>query len=116
MDGYTVPSRGQRDVGVLRVIRLQLAFFLVFAASLAMVAEGQELPTRVDFRSEVLPILASKCFECHGPNEESRQGELRLDVSAGVGVKLSGNGVVVVPGDIQRSELFQRIITEDGEK
>lgn len=37
----------------------------------------------VDFRSDILPILAENCFHCHGPDAAERKAELRLDVSDG---------------------------------
>ena len=34
---------------------------------------------KVDFNREVRPLLASKCYACHGPDEEGRKAKLRLD-------------------------------------
>ena len=68
-----------------------------------------EDPGVVDFGSQVLPVLASQCFECHGPDARSRSTDLRLDTQQGVlGTGASGTGVVK-PGDPSGSELFRRI-------
>lgn len=36
----------------------------------------------VSFDRQVRPILTANCYHCHGPDGESRKGDLRLDVEA----------------------------------
>ena len=44
--------------------------------------DGRE--PQISFSRDIRPILSNKCFECHGPDENARQSELRLDLEAGV--------------------------------
>ena len=55
----------------------------------------------VSFNRDVRTILSDKCFQCHGFDENTREGELRLDVREDA-LK------VIVPGDPERSELMVR--------
>ncbi|MCZ6596542.1 MAG: DUF1549 domain-containing protein, partial [Planctomycetota bacterium] len=66
----------------------------------------------VDFIRDVLPILSGTCYECHGPDEATREADLRLDVPDGLGKELGPDLFVVRPGDPGRSELFWRISTD----
>ena len=66
----------------------------------------------VDFNRDIRPILSDNCFECHGPDAEQRQTELRLDTRDGLFRKTDEHSSVV-PGDLAKSELFRRITSSD---
>jgi mono/diheme cytochrome c family protein len=60
-----------------------------------------------DFATKIRPILAARCYGCHGP--DLQQNGLRLDSLAAV-LKGSANGSVVIPGDGDKSPLVRRVL------
>ena len=61
----------------------------------------------IEFNRDIRPILASKCYACHGPDEDKREADLRLDVRAEA-VKEA-----IKPGKPDGSEFWKRISTTD---
>jgi hypothetical protein len=70
-------------------------------------------PGKVDFISEVRPILAKNCFACHGPDEAKRAKGLRLDQHESAIKPLKSGDAAIVPGDPDSSALYLRITEED---
>ena len=60
------------------------------------------------FEKRVRPILANRCFACHGPHAGEGQAGLRLDSMAGV-LKGGRSGPAVVPSGAAQSLLIHAI-------
>jgi hypothetical protein len=70
-------------------------------------------PAHVEFNRDVRPFLSDNCFHCHGPDQNAREDELRLDIRD-LAIKEAGSGATpIVPGKIDRSELVRRILSKD---
>ncbi len=62
----------------------------------------------LQYNRDVRPILADKCFQCHGPDSASRQADLRLDLR-----EAAIESGAIEPGDPDSSELIARIDSDD---
>ncbi len=67
----------------------------------------------LSFNRDVRPILSDHCYECHGPDEAVRQAGLRLDNGESAHGALPSGRRALVPGDLDRSQLFQRVAAVD---
>jgi hypothetical protein len=69
-----------------------------------------------DFNRDVKPILANRCFACHGPDEKHREGGLRLDERASATAKLESENTAILPKRPDQSELLRRVRGTDDER
>lgn len=97
---------------MFRSCRLNLLLPLRFPLALVLghfavsIVAGQEL----NFTRDVKPILSDKCFACHGPDENQRATDFRLDDPASA---LDPELGLIQPGHPENSLLIERIQSSD---
>ena len=102
----TSPFRGLSCSCSMRKPFFQIYLLAGFSSS--ALAES----SAVDFARDIRPILSDKCFFCHGPDEEHREAGLRLDLKEDAFADNDGIRAFV-SGDLDASESWYRIITDD---
>ena len=78
--------------------------------------ELDQIDRVVDFNYDVQPILSDRCYQCHGPDENSRRAGLRLDDEKIAFSKLSSGSKALVSGSLFKSEVAHRILSNDPEE
>src|SRR6185295_6478603 len=88
---------------------LLLALFVAVGYRSEVTTSGQQ---RIDFNRDIRPILAAKCYACHGP-DAPKKISLRLDSEAAAKAELSRGRHAIVANQPEQSELIRRITAQD---
>ena len=94
---------------ILKMGVLLIAVACLFRFSLRQSA-GME---QIDFNRDIRPILAGKCWSCHGPEAPNQTPRPRLDSEAATLADLGRGRRAIVPGHPEQSQLVRRITTEN---
>ncbi|HEY4308964.1 MAG TPA: PSD1 and planctomycete cytochrome C domain-containing protein [Pirellulales bacterium] len=98
----------RRVIGALTALLCLTPFEFLRAAE----ANAPSAPV-VDFRTVIQPILAQRCYRCHGPDQA--KGGLRLNSRDGAFAELESGGHAIVANQPSESLLLERITaTEEG--
>ena len=93
---------------------IKITLLLLFAA-IAFVGAQTKLPSaasrKVDYKQDIQPLLAQKCYSCHGA--EVQQAGLRLDLRQNA-LRGGDYGPVIKIGDSAASKLIRRLVDGDG--
>src|SRR5688572_14346400 len=105
-------SRMNRAGCFLALSTIVVGVFLLSASRAADTKADAPLPETIDFNRDIRPILSDNCFTCHGFDPGARKARLRLDTFEGA-TNVRKNRAAIVPGDVEKSELFKRITSAD---
>ena len=90
----------------------EMTKMVLIVAGLAGFGTWEARPeNKIDFARDIQPILQKSCVECHGP--EKPKAKLRLD-SREAALKGGKDGVVIVPGQADKSEVYRCITLPAG--
>src|SRR5438128_2518625 len=97
---------------MMQQLFLRLALLGLAWACLGTVQAAETGKPAIEFNRDVRPILSNHCFVCHGPDNNLRKADLRLDLEKDVFRDRDGYKILV-PGKPKESELYQRIVSTD---
>ena len=70
-------------------------------------------PSKIDFNRDIRAIFSDNCFACHGPDDKERKARLRLDRKVDAFKPAKSGDYAIVPGDLAKSKLIERITSKD---
>ena len=78
-------------------------------------SSSDERARKISYNFDIRPILADKCFSCHGPDANKRQAGLRLDIAKNAydALKEHPGAHALVPYKPDSSQVYLRISSDD---
>ena len=70
-------------------------------------------PKKINFNSQIKPIISDRCFKCHGPDKSKVDAGLQLTTFEAATAVLKSGKRAIVPFKPNESELVARIMTDD---
>ncbi|MFO0867939.1 MAG: DUF1553 domain-containing protein [Pirellulales bacterium] len=110
-----LPRRSSHSTHPVNAIRWWL---VSLATGLLVTSAGRPgaAEERLDFARDIRPLLASACWSCHGPDEQARSADLRLDQRATAIAARGAAPPAIVPGHPETSLLLQRLEDPDPDR
>jgi hypothetical protein len=98
----------------LSALLLSCLFFSQLMRGVTVRAVQNAAPARrIVFNRDIRPILADKCWGCHGPDAPAKKIKLRLDSEDAATADLGRGRRAIVPGNPEQSQLVRRITSGD---
>ena len=79
--------------------------FAIFGVSIGLFTTGalwatphSAAPKKIDYNRDIRPILADKCFKCHGQDPKAVQAGLNLSERSSATQPLKDRKTAIVPG------------------
>ena len=83
---------------------------LVSVTSRPCFAQDKQAEQAVDFSKQIQPLLAKRCFACHGPDEA--EGGLRFTSQEDAFAEADSGEHAIVAGDVDASVLLARVTSQ----
>ncbi len=95
----------------MRSIALVIGLTIFFQSGMMLAAEEDA----ISYNRDIRPLLADRCFACHGPDDAKREAKLRLDIADGElsPFQVRDGQPTLKPGHADASELWKRLTTDD---
>jgi len=93
-----------------RLVLCLSAFGLISCSCSPCFAQTPPKNDPVDFSKQIQPILAKRCFACHGPDEA--EGGIRFTSQKEAFAEADSGEHAIVPGDVEASVILARVTSE----
>ena len=85
--------------------------YRVYLAAVLLLATSQVSASDISFSQDIQPILAQRCFACHGPADQ--KANLAFHDRSLATTEAESGDIAIVPGQPDESSLIYRVTSED---